>query len=299
MAGLGIEKEDLVNALTVDVEDAVSLAMRNFFKTEMEPTINVYDNTMRLLDLFSEFSTSATFFILGEVAKTYPELIKEIARRGHELGIHGYSHVRYDTLSREKVKEEIVRAKKTVEDISGIRVIGHRAPEFSIGQKNVWVLDILLDAGIKYDSSIFPVRAARYGWPGFNKNIDWFTVDDGRKIIEAPLSTVSCFVKEIPACGGGYLRAFPYVFTHHAFMKISNNRPVIIYLHPYEVDLPPFQGFYMDAVSRSTLKNKLQLKAYWFNRKSVIPKLEKLLTAYKFDTLESIIANSLKTKLRD
>ncbi len=290
-------KNDLVNALTIDVEDAVNQAMRNFFSTEMEPTIRVFDNTMRLLDLFAEYDTMVTFFILGEVAKTFPGLIKEISGRGHELGIHGYSHARYHKLSKKEVREEIIRAKKAVEDITGIEVVGHRAPEFSINKETMWVLEILIDEGIKYDSSIFPANSGRYGWPGFEKDIDWLTLDDGRRIIEAPLSTVTYLGKTIPACGGGYLRAFPYFFTSYAFNKNLKHRPVNVYLHPYEIDLPPFQQFYMDEVRKSTLKHKVKLKTYWFNRKSVMPKLRRLLETYKFDTMRKVIENTISQGL--
>ena len=217
---------NMEHALTVDVEDAVNQAMRSFFGQEMEPTVRVYDNTMRLLDLFAEFDAKATFFILGEVAKTHPGLVREIASRGHELGIHGYSHTRYTQLSRPELTEEITRAKKLVEDASGVEVIGHRAPEFSISQNNLWVLDVLLTAGIRYDSSIFPAKSGRYGWKGFKKDIDWFEFDKGKRIIEAPMSTVRLMGKEIPACGGGYLRAFPYSFTNQAFKVIGSKRPV-------------------------------------------------------------------------
>lgn len=290
-------KNDQVNALTIDVEDAVNQAMRNFFNNEMEPTIRVYNNTMRLLDLFAEYNTRATFFILGEVAKTFPKLIKEISNQGHELGIHGYSHQRYHKLSREEVKNEIVSAKNLVEDISGIEVYGHRAPEFSINKKNLWILDILIDAGIKYDSSIFPANSVRYGWPGFKKDIDWLILDNGKKIIEAPMSTINYLGKTIPACGGGYLRAFPYSFTSHAFKKIIVNRPVNVYLHPYEIDRPPFQQFYMDEIRRSALKDRIKLKSYWYNRRTVIPKLRRLLETYKFNTMCHVINNTLKTQI--
>jgi len=233
------------HALTVDVEDAINqstsfLAMRNFFGQEMEPTHRVYDNTMRLLELFAEFNSKATFFILGEVARSHPGLIREIASQGHELGIHGYSHKRYTRLSRSELQEEITMAKKLVEDSSGTEVLGHRAPEFSINQSNQWALDVLLSSGIRYDSSIFPAKMGRYGWKDFLKDIDWFELEDGRRIIEAPMSTIRIMGKEFPACGGGYLRAFPYSFTRKSFSSISPLRPVNLYLHPYEIDTPPF-----------------------------------------------------------
>ena len=285
------------SALTVDVEDAVNQAMRNFFATDMKPTERVFNNTMQLLDLFSENNVLATFFILGEVAEEYPDLIREIANRGHELGIHGYSHARYYNISKGQAREEIVRAKHLVEDISGVQVSGHRAPEFSVNPKTLWVMEILLDAGIKYDSSIFPANAGRYGWPGFNKEIDWLHLSDGRKIIEAPLSVVNYFGKEIPSCGGGYLRLFPYFFTNHAFRRILKKRPVNVYLHPYEIDSPPFQQFYMDAVKRSPMKDRIQIKMYWYNRNSVFSKLKRLLQDFKFNSLRNVINDALQVNI--
>jgi polysaccharide deacetylase family protein (PEP-CTERM system associated) len=284
-----MKMEKRIHALTVDVEDAINQAMRNFFGQEMEPTHRVGDNTRKLLELFAEFDVRATFFILGEVAESHPELIREIAAQGHELGIHGHSHARYTQLSRAEVKEEINRAKKVVEDVSGMKVIGHRAPEFSINRDNIWVLDILVDAGIRYDSSIFPAESGRYGWKGFAKDIDWLELDSGKRIIEAPMSTIRMLGRDVPACGGGYLRAFPYEFTSKAFRKIGRERPVNLYMHPYEIDPPPFQPFYMEEIRKSPLKSRMKLKGYWFNRSTVMPKLRKLLETYRFSSLGSVI----------
>lgn len=289
-----IMKGVFLNALTIDVEDAINQAMRNYFGTEIEPTYRTCDNTMRLIDLLDEYDISATFFILGEVAAAHSNLIKEISIRGHELGIHGYSHTPYYKLSKTAVRDEIFKAKMLIEDITGKEVLGHRAPAFSINQKNLWVMDVLLEAGIKYDSSIFPVKTNRYGWSGFSKEISWLNLDDGRRIIEAPLTTINILGKDVPACGGGYMRVLPYFFTNYAFKKTLNQRPVNVYIHPYEIDLPPFQQFYMDAVRKSSLKNEIEIKAYWYNRKTVMPKLKRLLNAYKFDTLFNVINSILK-----
>lgn len=287
----------MYHALTVDVEDAVNQAMRNFFHQDMEPTERVYDNTIRLLDLFSEHAVSGTFFILGEVSRAHPGLIKEIQQRGHELGIHGDSHKRYHAMSKAEVREEIHRAKAELEDLMGVEVIGHRAPEFSISPKNEWVLELLLDEGFKYDSSIYPVQTSRYGWPGFGPEIRWHELRDGRKIAEAPLSVAKFYRRTIPVSGGGSFRAFPYRFTKKAVDRIAASRPFIFYMHPYEIDCPPFQNFYMDEVRASSLRNKLQLKMYWFNRQSVYPKLNKLLVDYEFTTLRNLINTRLSTML--
>jgi len=287
----------VINALTVDVEDAINLAMRNYFHVDIKPTDRVINNTMRLLDLFSEYRVLGTFFVLGEVAETFPGLIKEIAARGHELGIHGYSHFKYYSLSKEKAREEIIKSKNILEDITGQIVIGHRAPEFSVNQKTNWVLELLIEAGIKYDSSIFPTDFARYGWPGFNKDIGLFKLNDGRQIIEAPLSVVNVFGKDIPSCGGSYLRILPYFTTKYAFKKIVNYRPVVAYLHPYEIDQPPFQKFYMDKIQQSSLKRRVQLSIYWYNRKSVVPKIKRMLQTYHFSTLGSVINEHFTTNI--
>ena len=286
-----------IHALTIDVEDAVNQAMRNFFHQDMEPTARVYDNTMRLLDLFSEYGVSGTFFILGEVSRTHPNLIKEIERRGHELGIHGFSHKRYHSMSRAEVRDEIIRAKASIEELTGVNVIGHRAPEFSISGENAWVLEELHDQGFKYDSSIYPVLTSRYGWPDFGQKIRWFELNDGRRIIEAPLSVVKYCGKTIPASGGGSFRAYPYGFTKRAIGRISGSQPYIFYMHPYEIDTPPFQDFYMNAVRSSSFHNKLQLKMYWYNRHTVFPKLKKLLEDYEFTTLKNVINKQLSAGL--
>jgi len=291
-------EKGVVNALTIDVEDAVNQAMRNFFKTDMEPTVRVYNNTMRLIDLLHIYDTKATFFILGEVAKTFPGLIKEISNRGHELGIHGYSHTRYYNLSKKDVRQEIIKTKHLIEDLTGVQVVGHRAPEFSINPNTQWVLDILLDAGIKYDSSIYPANTGRYGWPGFNKNIGFVILNNHRKIIEAPLPVINYFGKDIPTCGGGYLRIYPYFVTHHSFKKIMTDRPVIVYLHPYEIDPPPFDDFYMKAYRQAPLKTRIQLKKYWINRTSVTNKIRKLLQDFEFNTLNNVINESLRVDLK-
>ena len=282
-------KNGLINALTIDVEDAVNQAMMTFFKTDIAPTYRVFENTSRLLDLFEEYDTKATFFIVGEVAQSYPSLIRRIAEQDHELGIHGYAHIPYYRLSREEVRQEISRSKKLVEDIAGKEVLGHRAPEFSINPESQWIFEILLDEGIQYDSSIIPVKMKRYGWSGFSRDIGWVKLRDGRKIIEAPLTTLKLLGIETPVCGGGYLRAMPLSFTNIAFNTVMKDRPVNVYLHPYEIDPPPFQDFYMEAVSNSSLKHKMRLKSYWFNRRTVIPKLKVLLEKYNFTTLHNVI----------
>jgi hypothetical protein len=158
-------------------------------------------------------------------------------------------------------------------------------------------LDLLLEQGIKYDSSIYPVKTMRYGSADFGHAISWLELEGGRRIIEAPLSVVKYFGKSIPASGGGSFRAFPYGFTRSAIGKIAGSQPFIFYMHPYEIDSPPFQDFYMDAVRSSSFRDRLRLNMYWFNRHSVFPKLGKLLDEYEFTTLRNVINTKLGTNL--
>lgn len=289
--------DKMYHALTVDVEDAVNQAMRNFFHQDMAPTERVYSNTMRLLDLFSEHGVQGSFFILGEVARAHPDLIREIAGRGHELGIHGDSHRRYHAMGREEIREELRRSKKSVEDLTGVEVVGHRAPEFSIAKQNQWVLELLIDEGFKYDSSVYPVKSSRYGWPEFGPDIRWLEVGGGKGIVEAPLSVAKFAWKTVAVSGGGSFRAFPYAFTRKAIKQIAGSRPFIFYMHPYEIDPPPFQDYYMAAVRSSSFRNKLQLRMYWFNRNSVYPKLGRLLSDHAFLPLREVISRRLSTEL--
>ena len=279
------------SAFTVDVEDGVSLAMIHDFGVDCPQTRRVVIHTRRILDLLNEYDTKGTFFILGKVAEDFPYLIKEIADEGHELGVHGYHHFPFTEMDREQALEEISSAKKLIEDISGIQVMGHRAPRFSITPETDWGLDVIAEAGFTYDSSIMPIDGKRYGWQGFTKEISEITTPSGHKLTEVPLSTMSIFGKEIPVCGGGYLRLFPYLFTEKAFEKVGENRPVITYMHPYELDTERYPDYYFEQLSQLGFIKRTKMKLMWWNRKSVYGKLEKMLSNYQFGRLEDIINN--------
>lgn len=282
------------SAFTVDVEDGVSLAMIHDFGVECPQTRRVVIHTRRILELLEEHHTQGTFFILGKVAEDFPGLIREISKGGHELGVHGYHHYPFTKMTREQAFEEISSAKKLIENISGQEVLGHRAPRFSIMPETEWGLDVIAEAGFRYDSSIMPFNGRRYGWPGFSKEIDEITTPSGHDLIEVPLSTLTVLGKEIPVCGGGYLRLFPYLFTKKAFEKIGEQRPVIVYLHPYELDTDRYPDYYFDELKKLRLIKRKKMKSMWWNRKSVFKKLDKLLSRYQFNSIEKIIDKKIK-----
>jgi polysaccharide deacetylase family protein (PEP-CTERM system associated) len=228
------------NALTVDVEDYfhVSAFADSIERSEWDKLpLRVGENTRRLLDLFDRNSLKATFFVLGWVAERAPELIREIAGRGHEIACHGFSHQLVYNQSPEVFRRETVQSKELLEDIIGAPVRGYRAASYSITGRSRWALDILAEAGFVYDSSIFPVRHDRYGMPGTPEYPYNMTTDDGHSLVEFPLSTARVFGYRLPVAGGGYFRLYPYALTRSGLRQINHRKmPFIFYLHPWEID---------------------------------------------------------------
>ena len=281
----------MTNALTIDVEDYWSILQRDWLGVkDARPTDAVLRNTRWYLQTFNEYNVKATFFILGEVAQSFPHLIKEIANEGHEIAVHGFYHRQIFKLSRDEFKKEISDAKKLLEDLSGQQVIGHRAPAFSINKDTQWALEVLAELGFVYDSSISPMAGKRYGWPGFKKEIHRMPLAGGQSIIEVPMSTISLEIREL-GVGGGYMRHLPYFYTKWAIGHIQKNRPAMIYMHPYEIDT--------DAVplKLDTLTGQGKVAALKFhksqtrNRQTVKAKVNKLLSDFKFSTVKDILRN--------
>jgi polysaccharide deacetylase family protein (PEP-CTERM system associated) len=231
----------ITNALTVDVEDyfhvsALAGAIQRDTWDSRESRVE--GNVRRLLALFDETGARGTFFVLGWVAERYPELVREIARRGHEIACHGFSHrLVYEQPPRE-FHEETLRAKKLLEDVTGAAVLGYRAASYSIVRRSLWALDTLVELGFAYDSSIFPVRHDRYGIPDAERSPHRLATPGGKAIVEWPLSTARAFGLKLPVSGGGYFRLLPYWLTRWGLKSINQReaRPFIFYLHPWEID---------------------------------------------------------------
>lgn len=278
-----------VSAFTIDVEDGISIAMRDAFSASSKQTDRVVYLTERLLDLLDTHSTKATFFVLGVVAEEFPGLVKKIQSEGHELGVHGYNHLQFFRMTREQAFRELDSAKKRIEDISGQKVYGHRAPAFSITPETAWGLDVIAEAGFLYDSSIMPIEGKRYGWPGFTQNICRIQTRDGHELTEVPMSTLNVLGRQLPVCGGGYLRLFPEWFTKYAFEQISAEKPAVVYIHPYELDTKRYPDYYFEELDKAGIIRRSKMKSMWINRKSVFPKLSALLDNYEFEPLIDIV----------
>ena len=230
-----------VNTMSVDVEDyfhvaALSEAISRDDWEHMNARVD--HSTRHLLDMFDAAHTRATFFVLGWVADRHPLLVKEIHRRGHEIACHGYSHRLVYEQTPEEFRAETLRSKQMLEDLSGEAVDGYRAASYSITPKSRWALDILVEAGFHYDSSIFPVRHDLYGMPGAARFPHILTTDSGAELVEFPPTTARIGGQNVPAAGGGYFRLYPYVLSRWLLRRVNEceGQPAIFYLHPWEVD---------------------------------------------------------------
>lgn len=230
----------LTNAFTVDVEDYFQVAALKSAidrHTWSSRELRVERNTDRMLELLGLHGTTATFFVLGWVAERAPALVRRIASAGHEVACHGYSHELIYQQTRDEFTEETRRSKLFLEDVIGRAVQGYRAASFSITRESIWALDVLIDLGFTYDSSIFPIRHDRYGMPGAAAEAGTVRAPSQRTIVEFPMSTARCLGFRLPVCGGGYFRIFPYWFTRIALRSINAaGEPFAFYVHPWEID---------------------------------------------------------------
>jgi polysaccharide deacetylase family protein (PEP-CTERM system associated) len=230
----------MMNMLTVDVEDYYHVSS---FETVIRPEdwdcyeSRVERHTYRILDILDAYDTKATFFVLGWVAERHPALVRELAQRGHEVASHGYSHRRVYTQTPAQFREETRRSKGIIEEIIEQPIIGYRAASYSITNRSLWALDILIEEGFLYDSSIFPIVHDRYGIPDA-KRYAHFMQNRSGLIYEYPLSTIRVGRVNVPIGGGGYLRIFPYFLNKWGIKRLNNveRRPAIVYLHPWELD---------------------------------------------------------------
>ena len=272
------------NALTVDVEDYfhVSAFANAIDRSEWDSLPQRVDgNTHRLLDVFDSAGVKATFFVLGWVADRHPGLVREIHRRGHEVASHGTSHKLIYAQTPQEFRNETLRSKRMLEDLIGSRISGYRAASYSITNRSLWALDVIVETGFEYDSSIVPVRHDLYGIPGAQAKPHRLSTPGGESLIEFPPTTIRVFGVNIPVGGGGYFRMFPYWFTRSALRSINTRRqqPFIFYLHPWEID--PSQ-----PRIRASVRSRFR---HYVNLKKTEQRLIRLVSEFQFGTARSIL----------
>ncbi|MFH1615851.1 MAG: XrtA system polysaccharide deacetylase [Planctomycetota bacterium] len=233
-----MKKPSVLNAFTIDVEGFVESNVQSFnipekYIDSSKENHEIEENTHYVMQLLEEAGVKATFFFVGRIARDIPRLIRTVADAGHEIGCHNYAHVRIFNLEQENFRENLSTAKKSLEDVSGQKVYGFRAPDFSITNKSLWALDILKELGFLYDSSIYPVGLHDvYGIKDASSEI----IQLPNQLIEVPMSTVEILGNRIQLAGGGYFRLYPLWLTKMLMRKInSKGRPCVFYIHPYEV----------------------------------------------------------------
>ena len=275
--------QQLTNAISVDVEDYYQVeAFSHVINREAWSTYpsRVAKNNEKLLTLFDELSVKGTFFILGCVAERDPGIVREIQKCGHEVASHGYSHKMILNQNKDEFREETIRAKNILEDITGEKVKGYRAATYSITKKNLWALDVLMEAGFEYDSSIFPIRHDRYGIVDFRREPCLIESGDNG-IKEFPISTVKLFGTNFPVSGGGYFRLYPYKLTKWGLSEINNTGlPFVFYLHPWEVD--------PDQPRISGISSATRFRHY-VNLDKTKEKLNKLLKDFRLDRIDKVL----------
>jgi polysaccharide deacetylase family protein (PEP-CTERM system associated) len=274
-----------VNALSFDVEEYYhALNFRAVVKARPEilTQSRVEIGTDRILEILSRGSVQATFFILGEVARAHPALVRRIVEEGHEVASHGMSHRTVHELGREKFRQELRDSKALLEDMAGAPVQGFRASTFSITRTSLWALDILLEEGYGYDSSIFPVRHDRYGVPEFPTHpVQVRESGDHGVLLEFPPLTLPLMGMNLPCGGGGYFRLYPPALFHHALRRANRSGlPAVLYLHPWEFDPDqPRHGL-----------GGLKTFRHYLNIGKTGMRLERMVTRFSFSTLGALAA---------
>lgn len=274
----------MLNAFSVDVEDyfqvgAFEKAIPRDTWDQLEPRVE--RNTRRLLDLCARHEVQGTFFVLGWVAERSPQLVRDIHAAGHELATHGQDHRRVTTLTPREFREDVRRSKRTIEDTAGVEVIGYRAPSYSIVRETLWAMDVLVEEGFRYDSSIFPIHHDRYGIPDFPRFPRPVRGGNGTALHEVPISTVRVAGFNLPFVGGGYLRHFPLPFIRWGMRRLNGveRRPAILYVHPWEID--PEQP-------RQNVRLLTRLRHYR-NLEHTEERLARLFSEYSFTTIREVL----------
>ena len=269
------------NIMSVDLEDYYcDLPFSTWPKYESR----VVKNTERILKLFEKYKVSATFFTLGYIAEKHPKLLEQIKSQGHEIASHGYSHTDIRSMTKEDFEIDLKKSLSILEKISGEKVLGFRAPFFSISMKNFWAYDIMKKY-LRYDSSIFPAKTTKYGISGAKTNPYYISdknpleEDKEGNFLEIPPTVLKIsFLYTLPVAGGFFMRFLPYFFLKRGIEKMNKNGfPSMFYLHPRDLDveLPRIKEYSWH---------------YYWGINSALKKFESLLKNFKFSSVRDVMA---------
>ena len=268
--------------MTVDVEDyfQVTAFADVVRRSDWEGLAGrVEANVQTVLDLFEEAGVKSTFFTLGWIAERYPQLIRQIAERGHEVASHGYDHERATGQTADEFRADVNRSKRILEDVSGFSVKGYRAASFSIDGTVPWAHEILAEEGYRYSSSIYPIHHDHYGTPDAPRFV--YRPGGNNGAIEIPMSTVRLFGRNFPCAGGGYFRLLPYALFRRLLGRINavEGQPAVFYFHPWEIDPAQPRQAGLDAKTRFR---------HYVNLHRMERRLRALLTDFAWDRMDTV-----------
>lgn len=270
------------NAMSVDVEDYFQVSAFEPYVSRDEwdkRECRVESNVDRILELFNRHGVKSTFFTLGWVAERYPGLVRRMVEEGHEVASHGWSHVRVTQQDEAAFREDVVRTKALLEDVTGREVIGYRAASYSIGAQNLWALDVLKATGHKYSSSIYPIKHDLYGMPEAPR-FAFQPFDDD--FYEFPVTTVNVGGKNLPCGGGGWFRLVPYAGMRWAIRRVNkeDQESAIFYFHPWEID--------PDQPRQMGLDPKTRFRHY-LNLDRMASRLDRLLGDFSWGRMDQVL----------
>lgn len=276
-----VQQTNKTYLFSIDLED-----IRFLLKDGNSYPERVSINTKRYLDWLDKKGAKCTFFVVGNIAKAYPLLVKEIYDRGHEIACHTNMHIPLDKQTPEEFKRDIEQNLASLKACGVENITGFRAPIFSLTQETDWAYDILKELGFTYSSSILPAKSPLYGWKAFGKEPK--TLTNG--LMEIPMSVGNFGPLTVPYAGGVYFRILPSFLIRKKFRKEIAKKPVLGYFHPYDIDFDQ-ERFMMPGINNSKLYNYLM----YFNRKNVFKRLNKLvkndIEIIRYDTYVKKIAN--------
>lgn len=249
----------------------------------------IVSNTRRLLRLFRRFNAKATFFTVGWCAEKHPSLIYEVAADGHEIACHSYYHRRVDTLTPEEFKHDTERAIDALLKATGNRVLGYRAPSWSMGVRTPWAFETLSNLGFEYDSSIFPIKHDIYGMPDGPRKAFRMQFESNRTLFEVPGSTFRLMGANVPIGGGGFLRHSPYWYTRRRIQAINDDGDAVnVYVHPWELDDNPPRVDGLSALQRFRM---------YSSNSHLETRLERLLSDFEFVTMGEYLASRRRQQI--
>lgn len=269
--------------LAIDVED--------WAQSTIDPNLPIFDrakaNTLAMLEIAEEANAKATWFVLGLFAEKFPEVVKEIHSRGHEIASHGFGHLNVYDQTIDEFHADVTKSKQILEDIINQPVLGYRAPFFSLAPAGLKALEVLTEAGFQYDSSIFPSAMYKNGVEAAVDGPSVIRLASGAEIIELPPATIHRFGRHWPIAGGGYHRLLPRIAIEHLVRSaIKEHGTFISYFHPYEIDTKEFEEIPIETTLMTRIHQGL-------GRKGFRKKLLRLL-----NNQETVTASTLAARIR-